>query len=119
MPKYMKGGGGVVLKPKFTLDKTAVQGVMPASTYARLYGGELTTQPVMPTYTTTDSRLAVSYPPRTRSQARARVPTLGAPALEIDWGAVFWGTVLGGVLTLGMVYGVIPAIAKATAKRIR
>lgn len=89
------------MKPKFTLDKAVVQGVMPATTYRRLTG-KLTTAPQLP--------------------PGARVRTHGlvrAPALQFDWSTFFWGAVGGGIVTLAMVYGIIPALAEWGAAAIK
>lgn len=120
-PKYGLGGGGNprVLKPKFTLDNTSIQGVMPASTYARLYGGELTTQPDIPTYTAEGPGLAVSYPPRSGRSIRRALGPARAPALQWEWETFFWGAVAGGIVALGFAYGIIPALGALTKKKIQ
>lgn len=94
------GGNPGVLRPHYMLDKAQVQGVMPAATYTRLTS-KITTAPELPP----------RYPV-------ARAP-VRVPALEIDWGTVFWGAVAGGLVTLGFVYGVIPALAEWGAAAIR
>lgn len=96
----VKSIGGI--RPHYTLDKTEIQGVMPASTYMDLTG-KLTTAPTLP------PRYAYS----------GGSPVVSAPALEFDWGTFFWGAILGGVVTLGFVYGVIPAMAEWGAAEIR
>lgn len=98
VPKYMHGDG-VGITPHYILDHAEVQGVMPAETYMRLYG-RLTTQPELP--------------PR-----YAGAPIVRAPSLAFDWGTFFWGIVAGGVVTLGFVYGVIPALAEWGTAEIR
>ena len=97
-PKYMHGDG-VGIAPHYILDRAEVEGVMPAETYMRLYG-RLTTAPELP--------------PR-----YAGAPVVRAPSLAFDWGTFFWGIVAGGVVTLGFVYGVIPALAEWTAAEVR
>ena len=89
------------LKPKYMLNKTAVQGVMPASTYEQMTGRRTT---------------EFTLPPVGRETV---ISAPMAPALEFDYGTLFWGTVLGAVGTVAMVYGVIPALAEAGARAIR
>lgn len=108
-------GNPGVLKPHYILDKTQVQGVMPAGTYERLTG-KMTTQPQIPTYVATDSGLALRYPPTVWGPT-VRAP-VRAPALQ-DWGMFFWGAVAGMVFTIGMVYGVIPAMAEWAAVAVK
>jgi len=98
-PKYMAGDGNPVIAPHYVLDRAEVQGVMPAETYMRLYG-RLTTQPELP--------------PRYPS-----APVVRAPSLAFDWGTFFWGAVGGGIVTLLMVYGVIPALSEWAAFEVR
>lgn len=96
--RVVKSIGG--LKPHYMLDKAVVQGVMPASTYAELTR-KLTTAPTLP------------------PQRGAGAPTVRAPALQFDWGTFFVGIVAGGLVTLGFVYGVIPAMAEWGAAEVR
>lgn len=98
MPKYMHGDGNPIA-PHYVLDHAEVQGVMPAETYMRLYG-RLTTQPELPPH-------------------YASAPIARAPSLAFDWGTFFWGAVGGGVVTLLMAYGVIPALAEWGAAAIK
>lgn len=89
------------IKPHYTLNKGAVEGVMPASVYRRMTGKRTT---------------EFTLPPLARERRVAAAPS--APAL-VDWGSVFGGVVLGGLVTLGMIYGVIPALAEVAAGKIR
>jgi len=89
------------MQPHYTLNKGVVQGVMPSMTYREMTG-RLTTEPTLP---------PGAMPPRLMRAPRA-------PAL-VDWGSVFGGVVLGGLVTLGMIYGVIPALAELAAGKIR
>ena len=89
------------LKPHYMLDRTEVQGVMPASTYALMMGGKLTTEFTLPPV---GEETVISAP--------------SAPAL-FDYGTLFWGAVLGGLVTAGFVYGVIPALGEWSAAAIR
>lgn len=115
---YELGNGNPVnvWRPHYTLDKAAIQGVMPASTYRRLTG-KLTTEPQIPTYIG-DHSLAMHEPPTVASYgAEYAIPR--APALAFDWGTFFWGAVAGGVVALAMVYGIIPALGEWGAVAIR
>jgi len=54
------------------------------------------------------------------------LPTLAQPTLTpvrqkiaIDWAQVLGGMVLGGIITILLTYGVIPAIAETGAAKIR
>lgn len=89
------------LKPHYMLNKTVVQGVMPASIYETMTGKRTT---------------EFTLPPRAEA-TRVSAPT--TPTAQVDYGSLFWGAVLGGVVTVGLVYGVIPALAEAGAKAIR
>ena len=100
MPKYMAGDGNP-FEPHYLLDHAEVQGVMPAETYYRLTG-KLTTAPELPPH----------YPV-------TEAPLVRAPALAFDWGTFFWGAVGGGIITLAMVYGIIPALAEWGAAEVR
>ena len=105
---YMERGITVkvgAMRPHYILDKTAVQGVMPARIYREMTG-KLTTEPTLP-----------PVPVGQRLSARGRAP-VGAPAL-VDWGSVFWGAVAGGTIALGLAYGIIPALAQWGVKAIR
>jgi len=100
MPKYMAGDGNS-MGPHYLLDGAEVQGVMPAETYYRLTG-KLTSRPELPPH-----------------YQVAQAPFVRAPALVFDWGTFFWGAVGGGVVTLAMVYGIIPALAEWGAAEVR
>ena len=117
-PKFQQGNGGLVrmpygyvepgpivkagaIQPHYTLDKGVVQGVMPSMIY-RDMTGRLTTEPTLP--------------PEAGAARLMRAPA--TPAL-VDWGSVFGGVVLGGLVTIGMIYGVIPALAELAAGKIR
>lgn len=89
------------IQPHYTLNKSVVEGVMSERIYTELTGKH-TTEPTLPP----------SPPPRVAGPLRT-------PTLEVDWSSVFWGFVAGGVVTLGMAYGVIPALAEAAAKAVR
>lgn len=93
------------MKPRYTLDRPSIEGIMPASIYREMTG-KLTTEPTLP-----------PIPVGQRLSARGRTP-VGAPAL-VDWGSVFWGAVAGGTIALGLAYGLIPALAEWGVKAIR
>lgn len=118
-PYTSNPGNPGVIKPHYTLNKTQIQGVMPATTYQRLTAGKLTTQPQIPTYVSTDSGLALYYPPTVGpvSSPGLRAP-VGAPALQ-DWGMFVFGALGGIIFTLGMLYGVIPALAEWGAAAVK
>lgn len=99
-PKYIAGNGNL-MAPHYLLNHAEIQGVMPAETYMRLTG-KLTTAPELPP----------RYP-------EARAPIQEVPTLQPDWGSFTIGVVIGGVLTLSMVYGIIPALAELGAAAIR
>lgn len=88
------------LKPHYTLDKAVVQGVMPASAYQRLTG-KLTTAPRLPARGTSSVAMAP-----------ARAPAL------FDWGTFVGGALAGGILTILLTYGVIPALAEWGVREI-
>ena len=102
MPKYQHGNGNPIA-PHYLLNHAEVQGVMPAETYYRLTG-KLTTAPELPPH------YATPVPPTQLGRM---------PSLAVDWGSVFWGAVLGGTVTLGFVYGIIPALAEWGAAAVR
>lgn len=135
-------GNGNPMKPHYTLNKTAVQGVMPSSIYSQMTG-KLTTSPQMPRYTSSPPMYdqlqrhePPTVPPYTPTELvssgglvervvsspygqRAGLQRVASPSLAIDWGSVFWGAVAGGVGTVLMIYGVIPALAEWGAAAIK
>lgn len=132
-------GNGKPMRPHYTLNKPAVQGVMPSSTYAQMTG-KLTTSPQMPRYTEQNQQLVRHEPPTVPPYSptelvspmgrvehvvsspygkQADLRRVATPSLEFDWGTFFWGAVGGGVAALLMVYGVIPALAEWGAAAIK
>lgn len=98
---YVRGGTLPITKltANYTLNKSAVQGVMPSETYEMLTGKKTTEFELPPLPT----KPAVMLP----------------EPLATDWGSFMWGGIAGGIGALLLAYGVIPALLEAGAKRIR
>ena len=54
-----------------------------------------------------------------RGTGLKRISTARRAQLQYDWAQIFGGFILGGIITLMMVYGVIPALTEYGAAKIR
>lgn len=61
--------------------------------------------------------VATSYAVETSAVPEAITPV--RQQLVIDWGQVLGGMIAGGIITVLLVYGVIPAVAEVGAAKIR
>lgn len=102
------------LKPHYTLNRTAVQGVMPAETYQRLTG-KITTAPELPMVVSTNGMVELNALARRRQGAAI----VRAPTALIDPTSIIIGVVAGGLVTLGFIYGIIPALAEWGAAAVK
>lgn len=109
-----------VLRPKFTLDRSQVEGVMPASTYQALTG-KITTEPDLPQIISENGTVEIKYPTSLmfKQQPQPQMMGVQAPSLEWDWGTFLAGSVVGGVTFALIAYGVVPALLQFGAKKIR
>ena len=122
--RYIKGSGRgnpTGLKPHYTMNRSTVEGVMPASTYKAITG-KTTTAPELPRIIAENGTVEIEYPtslmlkqPSTPIQAQQ----IQTPGLVWDWGSFVAGGVLGGIAFAMTAYGVVPALVEAGAKRIR
>lgn len=109
-----------VLRPKFTLDRSQVEGVMPASTYMALTG-KITTEPELPQIIAGNGTVEIEHPTSLmfKQPSKPQMMMVQAPSLVWDWGTFLAGSVIGGVTFALLAYGILPALLEAGAKRIR
>jgi len=63
--------------------------------------------------------VAGSYQLETNAYTSMPIHMPARSALAVNWGQVFGGFLLGGLITILVIYGVVPALAEAGAVKIR